>query len=270
MAAPEAVQSQTRAEVPARAGDIVVTGIPPGTSVRLRGGAGNFFPGVGTVRQGQVLTNLGCDLGLTGRWCHVETRGEARNVRGWISGDLVTISAGGAPPPPPGGDDNLTGGPDFWRVAGVPAGQRLNLRREPGASARVLATLREGEVVRNLGCRLAGGARWCRIRSTEGVDVTGWVSGRFLQESGPPQAGGGGGGGQGADVVVVAGLPAGDRLNIRAEASARSRILGTLGAGERVQNLGCQTLGSARWCRIRTLSGARITGWVNGRFLTLG
>ncbi|QYK40210.1 MAG: SH3 domain-containing protein [Paracoccaceae bacterium] len=251
-------QATARAEAVAQPGDLVVTGISPGSTVSLRAGPANAFPAVADVRHGQVLRGLGCANHITGRWCEVETR-EARPRRGFLKDDFVTEAVLRPPPEDP------AGGPDYYAVRGLPPGDRLNVRREPSALSPALATLREGEVVQNLGCRTTGGARWCRIRSTEGIDVTGWVAGRFLRESGPPRPPPGGG-----DIFVVAGLPAGDRLNLRAEPSTRGRILATLGPGERVRNLGCRSSGSTRWCQVRTLGGVEVTGWASGRYLRGG
>lgn len=78
--------------------------------------------------------------------------------------------------------DGLAGGPDFFAVAGVPAGDRLNLRRGPSAGAPAIARLANGARVRNLGCRMSEGARWCRVETTGDVRSTGWAAGRFLVE----------------------------------------------------------------------------------------
>jgi hypothetical protein len=79
--------------------------------------------------------------------------------------------------------DGLMGGPDFWAVAGLTAGDRLNLRAGPSTGERVIGQLAEGEIVRNLGCRMTGSQRWCQVKAPAGV---GWVSARYLQESGSP------------------------------------------------------------------------------------
>lgn len=263
-------QVASRAEAVPGPGDLVVTGIAPGATVNMRSGPANAFPAVGAVREGQVLRNLGCDLKFASVWCEVQTR-EGRQMRGWLKGQFVT-RVGVRPPP-----EDPAGGPDFYAVRGLPPGDRLSVRREPSAQSRAIATLREGEVVRNLGCRGSGAGRWCRIRSTEGIDVTGWVAGRFLREAGaprppatrppapPPDNSAGG-----PDFYIVAGLPAGDRLNLRSEPSTQGRILATLGPGSRVQNLGCRTSGNTRWCRVRTTGAVDVTGWVSGRYLREG
>jgi uncharacterized protein YgiM (DUF1202 family) len=104
------------------------------------------------------------------------------------------------------------------------------------------------------------------------MDVTGWVAGRYLRESAPPTAPRppSGGGHHGPDFYLVSGLSAGDNLNVRAQPSAQSEILGRVSAGTRVRNLGCQQTGQARWCRIETTGDVVVTGWVNGRYLREG
>ncbi|WP_181420943.1 SH3 domain-containing protein [Rhodobacter viridis] len=79
--------------------------------------------------------------------------------------------------------DGLSGGPDFWAVTGLEAGETLALRAEASARARALGKLAPGEVVRNKGCAMAAGARWCLVDTPSGP---GWVEGRFLRESAPP------------------------------------------------------------------------------------
>ncbi|MEY4983403.1 MAG: hypothetical protein RIR62_1669 [Pseudomonadota bacterium] len=79
--------------------------------------------------------------------------------------------------------DGLMGGPDFWAVAGLSAGDSLNLRAGPSTGDRVIGRLGEGQVVRNLGCRMTGKQRWCQVETSAGA---GWVSGRYLRESVAP------------------------------------------------------------------------------------
>jgi hypothetical protein len=82
--------------------------------------------------------------------------------------------------------DGLQGGPDFWEVTGVPKGDVLNLRRGPSAKEGVVTSVRNGAVLRNAGCRMSGGQRWCRVETTGGPAQGGWVAGRYLREGGPP------------------------------------------------------------------------------------
>jgi hypothetical protein len=74
--------------------------------------------------------------------------------------------------------DGLQGGPDFWRVR---AGSGLNLRAAPSTGARVLVLLPNGLELRNLGCRMAEGRRWCQVATPDG-SLTGWAAGDFLVE----------------------------------------------------------------------------------------
>lgn len=247
-------------------GSWYVTGIAPGSRLNLRAGPATVFPAIGTLRLGQEVENTGCEQGVGQRWCRVRTLGSPR-LTGWVGERYLTQSGG----PPPGGGDTSPGA-SFLRVAGLKPGDRLNIRSAPSGSSRVLATAREGEILRNLGCQRADGRTWCKVRSTEGFDVTGWANARYLRDSGAPPGGGGGGGAgaAGPDFYVVRGLAAGDRLNIRAEPSASAQILGSLAERERVQNLGCRSSGQTRWCRIRTTGGVQVTGWVNGRYLREG
>lgn len=79
--------------------------------------------------------------------------------------------------------DGLMGGPDFWAVTGLGAGDSLNLRAGPSTRDKVIGRLAEAEVVRNLGCRMTGAQRWCQVETTFGA---GWVAGRYLRESAAP------------------------------------------------------------------------------------
>ena len=79
--------------------------------------------------------------------------------------------------------DGLSGGPDFWKVANVPPGDTLNIRSRPSAQATTVARVRNGAVLRNLGCRMNGQTRWCRVERRDG-SAGGWAAGRYLVEAG--------------------------------------------------------------------------------------
>ncbi len=103
--------------------------------------------------------------------------------------NLTVAIAGAAPPPPaPSGDfaDGDAGGPDFWAVAGLTPGDKLNMRRGPSTTEVAIATFRNGKVLKNLGCRRIGAQRWCKVQNPEVPRQTGWVNGRYLRESGAP------------------------------------------------------------------------------------
>ena len=81
--------------------------------------------------------------------------------------------------------DGMAGGPDYWRVAGVPRNDTLNVRSGAGTNHPVIGELANGDIVRNLGCERMGSSRWCRIETRQ--KFKGWVNGSFLRESGPPR-----------------------------------------------------------------------------------
>jgi hypothetical protein len=80
--------------------------------------------------------------------------------------------------------DGLQGGPDFWEVVGVPKGDRLNMREGPSAAEPIVTRLSNGAVLRNMGCRMNGGQRWCKVERRGAPADTGWVAGRYLREGG--------------------------------------------------------------------------------------
>ena len=83
--------------------------------------------------------------------------------------------------------DGLSGGPDYWQVAGVGGGDALNVRNGPSTRYGVISKLRNGSVLQNRGCRMTGDTRWCSIRAA-GSGQQGWVAGRYLVESAAPRA----------------------------------------------------------------------------------
>lgn len=82
--------------------------------------------------------------------------------------------------------DGLQGGPDFWAVTTAKPDGRLVIRSDPSAAAARLGEALNGAILRNLGCRMNEGRRWCRVESTGKVVVSGWAAGDFLREGGPP------------------------------------------------------------------------------------
>lgn len=255
-------QVSERAEPVTGPGITTIGGIATNARINVRSGPSALFPVVATLGYGTRVSKGLCLGGGSAQWCEIETMDG--KVSGYVAGRFLV--EGGATSP----DDDLAGGPDFWVVRGLAANERLGVRRDPNQGSVVLATLRNGEIVRSLGCRMSGGTRWCRIRSTTGMDVTGWVSARWLRESGPPPDGGTpgpGDGGGGPDFYVVRGLAAGDFLNVRTRPSTQGDVIAQLAQGTRVRNLGCEQSGQTRWCRIRTLGNVIVTGWVNGRYL---
>lgn len=100
------------------------------------------------------------------------------------------------PPPKTDYADGLSGGPDYWEVTGVSSGDRLNMRQGPSTSNRVTATLANGTVLRNLGCRMSGNQRWCNVEMLQDGGWAGWVAGRYLREAAAPSSGAASAGGR--------------------------------------------------------------------------
>lgn len=77
--------------------------------------------------------------------------------------------------------DGLAGGPDFLQAA-VGGGDTLNLRARPSAGASIVTRLINGQNVRNQGCRMSEGRRWCRVATLADPGYEGWAAGDFLVE----------------------------------------------------------------------------------------
>lgn len=134
---------------------------------------GNAFTGR-LARSGDFVISVGMMR-------NAARRGEVANFR------LSVRIAGGAGQgfaEPPANDfaDGLTGGPDIWRVAGVPPSDLLNIRRSPSPSAPVVASVPNGTRLANGGCRMVSGSRWCMVDVPGGSGLSGWANGRFLRE----------------------------------------------------------------------------------------
>jgi len=72
------------------------------------------------------------------------------------------------------------GGPRDWEVTAA-----LNMREEPTASARVLASYVPGPILDNLGCQRAEGQVWCDVQQLGG-GPRGYVPGEFLKPAVSP------------------------------------------------------------------------------------
>ncbi|NHF74737.1 SH3 domain-containing protein [Paracoccus xiamenensis] len=80
--------------------------------------------------------------------------------------------------------DSLGGGPDYWQVTGI-AG-RLNIRAEASTGASVVATVGNGDALRNQGCKAVDGRTWCKVETTAGQ--SGWTVNQYLREGAAPAA----------------------------------------------------------------------------------
>lgn len=80
------------------------------------------------------------------------------------------------------------------------------------------------------------------------------------------------GGSQGAmsgsgDTMRVTGVASNDVLNVRSGPGTGNPIMGALANGDSVRVLGCEDVGSSRWCEIEMMTDMRERGWVNARYL---
>jgi hypothetical protein len=119
--------------------------------------------------------------------------------------------------------DGLQGGPDFYQVA-ISGGGTLNLRSSPSRGANVVTQLRNGENVRNLGCRMAEGGRWCRVATLADPGYEGWAAGDFLIEGGATPA-------AATSAQGTSGESSSERVRFAAGASG-AELTGTLAPGE--------------------------------------
>ncbi len=148
--------------------------LPPGSSeaIFIGSSAGNSFTGR-LDRSGDYVVSVGL------------MRSAAR--RGAVADYTLKVAVTGSHEPwrdPPAHDfaDGLTGGPDEWRVVGVPPGDFLNIRSKPFSNAPVLARVPNGTRLANGGCRIVDAARWCMVDLRGGSGISGWASGRYLRE----------------------------------------------------------------------------------------
>jgi hypothetical protein len=101
----------------------------------------------------------------------------------WASLAAAAMPQGGAAeagdvPAAPG-----DGGPRNFVVAGAPGA--LNLRQQPSATAKVVARLKRGAILDNLGCRRADGRAWCDVQVLGG-GPRGYVAADYLKPAVAP------------------------------------------------------------------------------------
>jgi hypothetical protein len=80
--------------------------------------------------------------------------------------------------------DGLQGGPDFWEVRMSDPNGTLNVHNGPSTGAATIGRFPDTAILRNLGCRMNEGRRWCQVEATAPGGIMGWVAGEFLIESG--------------------------------------------------------------------------------------
>lgn len=174
--------------------------------------------------------------------------------------------------------DTIRGQQIIDYVLGVSAGQQMSVQlatnnasnyfnvTAPGASAAIFSGSIEGN---SANIRIpSSGEYTIRVYLMRNAARRDEVASYTLRINvGGSAAGSAGGGASGnPEFWRISGLTAGDTLNVRSSASAQSRVLGTLSQGSIVENYGCHTNGSTRWCQVGATNG--LTGWVSARFLS--
>lgn len=110
-------------------------------------------------------------------------RGERTNF------SLSVAVTDGTSRPPGGGSEGVGPGitSQYLRVSGVRSGDRLNVRGGPSTGFAVRYTLRNGDIVRNLGCTpQVGDMMWCQVHRLSDPASKGWAAARYLEPSQAP------------------------------------------------------------------------------------
>lgn len=104
--------------------------------------------------------------------------------------DLAIRSGAAAQLPAAPGNQPSGLGSAYLAVAGLAAGDRLNMRAGPSTSFGIVERLPMGEVVRNLGCSVnQSGQSWCEVHRIGQPRRSGWASATYLRPARAPDAG---------------------------------------------------------------------------------
>jgi len=122
---------------------------------------------------------------------------QAQYIRGYLLKDgrlyLSLMADGGIYMWEPINDDKAVeniyvspenGGPRNWEVTGF-VNDRLNLREQPSANAKIIDTYELGTILDNLGCKESEGQIWCDVQKLGG-GARGYVSAKFLKPAVSP------------------------------------------------------------------------------------
>ena len=69
----------------------------------------------------------------------------------------------------------------YATVAGLSAGDTLNVRSGPSTGSAVVTEFGEGRLVQILQCKQSGGQEWCEIAAHSDASLRGWAAGRYLK-----------------------------------------------------------------------------------------
>jgi hypothetical protein len=93
--------------------------------------------------------------------------------------DISIKGASSAASQPSTGGGRVEGG--YATVAGLSAGDTLNVRSGPSTGNSVVTTFGEGRLVQILRCKQSGGQEWCEIAAHSDASLRGWAAGRYLR-----------------------------------------------------------------------------------------
>jgi hypothetical protein len=93
--------------------------------------------------------------------------------------DISIKGASATSAPSSGGGGRVEGG--YATVAGLSAGDTLNVRSGPSTGNPVVAKFGEGRLVQILRCKQSGGQEWCEIAAHSDASLRGWAAGRYLR-----------------------------------------------------------------------------------------
>ncbi|MCY1127584.1 SH3 domain-containing protein [Frigidibacter sp. RF13] len=126
--------------------------------------------------------------------------------------------------------DGLAGGPDYLAVS--TSGGPLNLRSQPSAGSSVVKAVPNRTQLRNLGCRMSEGRRWCRVATLADPGYEGWAAGDYLVEGSgaatqlPEMPAAGGEGSGSVHVKFAPGASEANYSGTLAPGESRSYVLG--------------------------------------------
>jgi hypothetical protein len=147
------------------------------------GGEGALFVGSGVADPGSYTGTLPADGDYVVQVYLMRNAARRNEVANYTITIGIGASAGSAEPQ---GDfaDGLLGGPDFWVVSGVAADDELNIRKGASTKDAIVKGVPNGAILRNKGCKMVDGQRWCAVEDRYDPAVAGWVAGRYLREAG--------------------------------------------------------------------------------------
>jgi SH3-like domain-containing protein len=157
--------------------------------------------------------------------------------------------------------DSEDGGPDFWEITGV-ANNNLGLKAQPSLDSDfTVQGLRNGTILRNLGCKDRNGDRWCRVEVEDNPSQNGWARMQYLRESGRSSRSSSNGNSgalrPGEAEVVNAGRNGIDLASSPYTPDSPNRR--GLRNGTQVRVEGCNT---EKWCRVELQDGSKMMGWI--------